>query len=164
MVFELRPVRAVAAALPIVLAALLALEATSDAQAQTPPAPPPLRTHRIIIPVWRDGIRLPDPAPAPSPEVRADSAAPAGDWLDQLLAQYDWPLWQARAVVICESKGNPNALSYAGAVGLFQIHPYNPANFDPATNVAAAYRKYLDGVRHGNPWMHWNRWGGCGHF
>jgi hypothetical protein len=56
---------------------------------------------------------------------------------------------------------NPNAYNPSGATGLFQIMngPY-----DPGLNVAAAYSKYLDGVSKGNPWYHWNQFGGCGHF
>lgn len=85
------------------------------------------------------------------------------DWLE-LLSQYNWNVNEAYAVIMCESGGRADAVSSAGAVGLFQIHPYNPANFDPATNVAAAYRKWTDGVSRGNRWWHWNQFGSCGWF
>ncbi len=61
-----------------------------------------------------------------------------------------------------ESKGDPNALSYANSRGLMQIHApswadvygvtYN-ALYDPATNLRIAADLYLkDG------WVHWNPW------
>lgn len=118
----------------------------------------------------------PTPTPLPIPEatvaVQAASAPPQrvpatqfdNDAILDLLRQYDWPLDQAIAVMMCESGGNPNAYNASGATGLFQLHPHRPENFDPATNVAGAYAKYLDGVRQGNAWAHWNRFGGCGHF
>ncbi len=61
-----------------------------------------------------------------------------------------------------ESKGDPNALSYANSRGLMQIHAPSWADhygvsyddlYDPATNLSIAadlYRK--DG------WVHWNPW------
>jgi membrane-bound lytic murein transglycosylase MltF len=81
-----------------------------------------------------------------------------------LLSQYDWPVQQALDVSWCESHWNTNAQNASSATGLFQIIGGNPAMFDPAANVAAAYSKYLDGVSRGNPWWHWNQFGSCGHF
>lgn len=97
--------------------------------------------------------------------VSAASASPEPpEELVELLSQYDWPVWQALDVAWCESKWNPLAQNASSATGLFQIIGGNPAMFDPAANVAAAYAKYLDGVSRGNPWWHWNQFGSCGHF
>lgn len=98
------------------------------------------------------------PEPVYQPQVQT-----TGFDLDSLLAQYDWPVWQAHAVAICESGGNPSAANYsAGAhLGLFQV---TNGSFDPATNISQAYAKYRDGVSRGNPWYHWNQFGSCGHF
>ena len=104
-----------------------------------------------------------DLRPHPQPQPRYVPPPATGDWLP-LLSQYNWPVNEAYAVMMCESGGNANAVNPSGAVGLFQIHPYNAANFDPATNVARAYAKYLDGVSRGNPWWHWNQFGSCGWF
>lgn len=81
-----------------------------------------------------------------------------------LIASYPWPYEEAVAVAKCESGLNPNAYNASGATGLFQIIGGNPAMFDPKANADAAYAKYLDGVRRGNRWWHWNQFGGCGHF
>jgi hypothetical protein len=104
---------------------------------------------------WLHPKYYPDAYPRP---------APAGGDIVALISQYPWPVEQALSVARCESGLNPMARNPSGATGLFQIIGGNDAMFDPATNIAAAYRKYLDGVSRGNPWMHWNLWGGCGHF
>jgi hypothetical protein len=150
----------------LALAGLLAMQVGAFASAESKEPKAAVPRHSIAVHgIARDGARIPDlPTPTPTPEPTKEPEQPqCGGW-DCLLSQYDWPLWQARAVMLCESEGNPNAVSSAGAVGLFQIHPYNVANFDPDTNVERAYAKYLDGVRRGNPWLHWNQHGGCGWF
>ena len=58
------------------------------------------------------------------------------------------------AVMTVESSGNPNAVSYAGAVGLMQVMPYEPYRFpnrpaasklyDPDFNVAWGLRILAD--------------------
>lgn len=116
----------------------------------------------------------PEPTPVPTvaptlvppPTVARAAALPAHApaAILEIIAAYDWPFEQAVAVAQCESGLNPNAQNPSGATGLFQIIGGNPAMFDPHANAAAAYAKYLDGVRRGNPWWHWNQFGGCGHF
>jgi len=128
---------------------------------------------------------MPSPTPtatptAPPAPTRMSISAPAGSGvsaasafvgrpmasedLTALLSQYNWPVQQALDVVWCESRYDAGAQNSSGATGLFQIIGGNPAMFDPAANVAAAYSKYLDGVSRGNPWWHWNNFGSCGHF
>lgn len=99
--------------------------------------------------------------PLPTPVVQAWPVESGEDSpCYEYIVQYDWPISEAVDVMMCESRGNPSAVSYAGAVGCFQIHPYNEINFDPATNVAAAYAKWLDGGR--DFYKHWGAWGTCG--
>lgn len=94
----------------------------------------------------------------PPPPVEAQVVEPG--W-QEIVASYSWPLDQALAIVWCESRNDPNAYNPSGATGLFQIMN---GSYDPATNIAQAWAKYQDGVRTGNPWKHWNLYGGCGHF
>ena len=116
-------------------------------------------------------IPRPTATPAPAPLARPAGAVAAaaavysapGD-IHAIIASYGWPLQEALDVAQCESGMNPLARNPSGATGLFQLIGGNDAMFDPATNVAAAYRKYLDGVAKGNPWWHWNQFGSCGHF
>lgn len=74
----------------------------------------------------------------------ADDASLAATWQYRTLVvqaanQYDVPAGLIQAVMAVESSGNPNALSYAGAIGLMQVMPdhfsagANP--WDPATNI-----------------------------
>lgn len=136
------------------IAAILLLLSQVGAVAAAQP-----RQHIIVFGLARDGT--PSPAtPTPAVEPTVIAATGVERWRG-LVSQYDWPVDQALRIMACESGGDPGAVSYAGAVGLFQIHPYNPSNFDPETNVAAAYAKYRDGVRNGWPWMHWEKWGSC---
>jgi soluble lytic murein transglycosylase-like protein len=69
-----------------------------------------------------------------------------------LVAQYDWPVAEALRVMACESGGNAAAESGYGDGGLMQIRyaahydkvaSYD-ALFDPATNIAVAYRIWRD--------------------
>jgi hypothetical protein len=110
-----------------------------------PPPPPPVRAAAST--------------PVPAPPVSADRAS-----ILAIIGSYSWNFDEAVAVAVCESGLNPNARNPSGATGLFQIIGGNPAMFDPATNVAAAWAKYQDGVRRGNRWYHWNQFGSCGHF
>jgi soluble lytic murein transglycosylase-like protein len=43
------------------------------------------------------------------------------------------------AVMTVESGGDPNAVSYAGAVGLMQVMPYDPAKFPQRPAAASLY-------------------------
>jgi soluble lytic murein transglycosylase-like protein len=69
-------------------------------------------------------------------------------------AQYQIDPDLVAAVMTVESSGNPNAVSYAGAVGLMQVMPYDPYRFpnrpaaaklyDPDFNVAWGLRILAD--------------------
>lgn len=72
-----------------------------------------------------------------------------------LIAQYNWPVDTALAIMQAESGGNPNAVSPTNDYGLMQIHDglqtYGPQIFDPAFNIAIAYNvKYRS--RGFRPW------------
>lgn len=135
------------------------ITAGGSAQATTTPTTPPN--------IW-DGYTFATQTPLPSSHTAAipasnnssDPVATEGIPYLDLLAQYDWPLEGAIATMMCESRGQSDAVSSAGAVGLFQLHPYAEENFDPARNIANAYLKWLDGGR--SFYKHWTRWGGCG--
>lgn len=111
-------------------------------------------------------LALPTPASVHAAEVTRPPLPPPPDASEilRLIASYPWDYGEAVETARCESGLNPNARNPSGATGLFQIIGDNPAMFDPATNVAAAFAKWEDGVRRGNRWYHWNRFGGCGHF
>jgi len=80
----------------------------------------------------------------------------------ELIDQYNWDVHIAEAVMRAESGCNPNATSrpnWNGTVdrGLFQVNSIHAdmvsslsALYDPATNVATAYRIYSGGG--------WGRW------
>lgn len=150
-------------------------ESTTSRVHTKPALPSPTSTPEITWSPY-DPLIFEPPEPTPEPTVAppivnrpvaaaVPVAAPVStSAIHAAIAEYPWPYEQAVAVAMCESGLNPNAVSSVSAVGLFQIHPYNPANFDIHTNIAAAYSKYLDGVSRGNPWWHWNQWGSCGHF
>lgn len=109
------------------------------------------------------------PQPSPPPVRAAAVVQPAPVTVDTssilaIIGSYSWNFEEAVAVARCESGLNSNAYNPSSATGLFQIIGGNPAMFDPATNVAAAWAKYQDGVRRGNRWYHWNQFGSCGHF
>jgi hypothetical protein len=88
--------------------------------------------------------------------------------VDALLSQYDWDIRIARAVMLCESNGNPNALNNNPAtndysVGLFQINLYGNLRADrpseewlkvPANNIEYAYTLYSQSG--------WKPWVNCG--
>lgn len=58
-----------------------------------------------------------------------------------LVAQYDWPVNAAMQTMLAESGCDPNDVSQTNDYGLFQLH--NMQIFDPAQNVAEAYRKFV---------------------
>lgn len=59
---------------------------------------------------------------------------------DALFRQYNWNVAVAEAICQAESRGNPTAVSRTNDYGLMQLH--NMKIFDPAENIAAAYKKY----------------------
>jgi soluble lytic murein transglycosylase-like protein len=71
---------------------------------------------------------------------------------DGLLARYSWSTSTAFSVMMCESHGNPHDHNSSGATGLMQV--IRPgASFDPETNMAQAWEKY---VGSGGDWDPWN--------
>lgn len=90
------------------------------------------------------------PAPKPlKPQGGLYINAAAESYRD-LVAQYDWPVDQALAIMTCESGGNPEAVNWGDAKitgmpssGLFQINAL--LNWDwnsPAANIARAHEMY----------------------
>jgi len=122
-----------------------------------PPAPDYVTDAEIVYAAALAVVPTPRPRPVP---VRRLEPRPAGNcysWLD-LVASY-FPAWEidnACAILGCESKGDPNAISSTSDHGLFQINkrtwnkPDHPdawqqvtgtewSNvYDPTTNVAFA--------------------------
>ena len=77
----------------------------------------------------------------------ASRGAAYGPWAD-LINQYPWPTGTAYRIMMCESGGNANAYNArSGATGLFQILN---GPFDPAANVAMAFRMWQQ--RGWQPW------------
>jgi len=84
-------------------------------------------------------------------------------WLSEeeliaLLSRYtDWPIYEARMVVVAESGGNANAQSDTNDDGLAQIHAgywkYGMAIYDPPQNIGLMHWKY---VNNGYTWQGWN--------
>ena len=80
--------------------------------------------------------------------VAPSRGAAYGPWAD-LINQYPWPTATAYRIMMCESGGNANAYNpRSGATGLFQILN---GPFDPAANVALAYRMWQK--RGWQPWV-----------
>jgi len=85
--------------------------------------------------------------------VRTSVSIPA---IEEVLARSPWPreLWPTvERIIICESSGNPGAVSPAGYVGLMQVAPWlhGAVPADPVAQLAQAYEVYL---RQG-----WGAWG-----
>lgn len=79
-----------------------------------------------------------------------------------LAAVYDdWNAYEAVQVAFCESQFFSGAVSYAGAVGLYQDHPAQSGDYDPAINTMHAHAKYVDA---GHSWYPWYAFGSCGRF
>lgn len=91
--------------------------------------------------------------PVATAAVRTSVSIPA---IEEILAQSPWPreLWPTvERIIICESSGNPGAVSPAGYVGLMQVAPWlhGTVPADPVAQLAQAYGVYL---RQG-----WGAWG-----
>lgn len=74
-----------------------------------------------------------------------------------LVSQYSWNVSVAMAVMQAESGCNPNAANLTdshatckGSFGLFQIACFDGQVYDPAQNIAVAWRKYQ--ARNWQPW------------
>lgn len=98
----------------------------------------------------------PTPVPPPAPtEESYTPPVPSGDWRD-IVCSYGWSCAEALNVIARESGGNPYAVnSSSGACGLFQMLPCVGYG-DPATNIAAAWAKYVDGGY--SFYRHWYQW------
>lgn len=85
--------------------------------------------------------------------MRAAVSIPA---IQEILAASPWPqeLWPTvERIILCESSGNPGAVSPAGYAGLMQVAPWlhGTVPADPVAQLAQAYGVYL---RQG-----WGAWG-----
>ena len=73
-------------------------------------------------------------------------------WIQELAGEYDFDWLRVAAQVFQESGLDPNAVSYAGAIGLMQLLPATAADmgcddpYDPHQNLRAGVR-YLDWLR-----------------
>ena len=137
-----------------------------DAHSPAPPTPTP--TAEPVTPTPTVGsTTMPAVEPEPTPtqiqnsgrrETTVAPAAPvfAGSCM-AAASVYDWPLWEVQYVMDHESfGGDPYALNRSsGACGCMQTLPC-VGHGDPATNMAAAYAKWLDGG--GSFYAHWYRW------
>ncbi|MDE8556125.1 lytic transglycosylase domain-containing protein [Pantoea vagans] len=100
-----------------------------------------------LLPGWAGGSEVKQPQPTKDGAALLGWMQPAFQKLEQL---YRLPEGLLRSVAITESAGNPNAISGAGAQGLFQIMPGTGRDlglrgddaFDPM-KAAGAAAKYL---------------------
>lgn len=77
-------------------------------------------------------------------------------WVSQGGPADEETLAEAIAVSWVESRHETTARSRVGALGLFQLHPEDQANLDPATNVHNAIGKYQGGeVGWNEDWFRW---------
>ncbi|MEZ4554283.1 MAG: transglycosylase SLT domain-containing protein [Dehalococcoidia bacterium] len=95
----------------------------------------------------------PPPEPVVTAPARTSVSIPA---IEEILAQSPWPreTWPTvERIILCESSGNPAAVSPAGYVGLMQVAPWlhGAVPADPVAQLAQAYEVYL---RQG-----WGAWG-----
>lgn len=101
------------------------------------------------------------PPPTPQPPVatpkpkKALALSPGVEQWRSIVAEYDWPVDQALAIMKCESGGNPNSVSRTNDHGLMQINKglalYGEQIYDPAFNIAIAYKFYYS-QRGWQPW------------
>lgn len=108
----------------------------------------------MYVRIERDGDRAvvaQSDVPYARPDyVRSPRAVPT-DWAS-LLSQYNWPVEQAERVLMCESSGDPSAVSPDGQnIGLFQINLVHIGKLrggesllDPVVNVRIAYQIWAD--------------------
>lgn len=94
--------------------------------------------------------------PAPSASRKVAQVSPGVEQWRSIVAQYDWPVNIALAIMRCESGGNPTAVSPTNDHGLFQINKglqiYGEQIYDPAFNVKVAYEKKYKTKQ---SWNHW---------
>lgn len=83
---------------------------------------------------------------APQRASRSRSSGCAG-WED-LVDAYSWPTDTACRVLLCESRGDPDAANPSGAHGLFQVLG---GPFDAAANVSVAFSMWQ--TRGWQPWV-----------
>lgn len=111
------------------------------------------QTHTIRIQgLAADGVAPPPPTPVPPPTPTVEAqpiytgACPA-----LIVSTFGWA---GCAISYCESHWNPNATGAIGERGWFQINPHahSDATYDPAGNVAAAWRISSGGTN----WSAWS--------
>lgn len=133
-----------------------ALEGGVPASAASTPSE---AAQAIISSALQQATATPAPARAATAAALATAQARAGvsiPALEDILAQSPWPrdLWPTvERIIVCESSGNPGAVSPAGYVGLMQVAPWlhGTVPADPVAQLAQAYDVYL---RQG-----WGAWG-----
>jgi hypothetical protein len=91
-------------------------------------------------------------AKAKAPVRVASAKANCKDYLP-LLKKYPWDVNTAMMVMSKESGCRANAVSPTNDHGLFQLH--NQRVYDPAQNIAIAYKKYRAGRIGSNNWSAW---------
>ncbi len=97
--------------------------------------------------------RTPEPAPVATAVARAAVSLPS---IEAALAESPWPreLWPTvERIILCESSGNPGAVSPSGYMGLMQVAPWlhGAVPADAVGQLTQAYGVYL---RQG-----WGAWG-----
>jgi soluble lytic murein transglycosylase-like protein len=109
-------------------------------------------------PLVVEAIVAEEPKPKPSKRYACE------DWR-HLVEQYDWDVDLALRVMEKESSCNPTATNPEahrnrdgsvfcyGSYGLMQVSCHDGVLYDPAENIAVAYRKYKAGG--------WSPWGVC---
>lgn len=150
----------------LLVAALVALKAHTPAQINNSVAIAEPQTVQAQLTSKQDEAS-PQPPKATEPEtqqtVKTVVQHKGCEAYKHLIAQYDWDLQVATAVMRAESGCNPTATNKAnrnGSVdrGLFQVNSVHKAKvgnlddlYDPATNIRIAYRVYL-----GSGWKAWS--------
>jgi hypothetical protein len=131
-------IRLLAAALPLALAAALAVSPAASAQTPAAPAPAPAKPAAAAPKPAPAPVAAPKPAPAAAPAApAAAAAAPAGDVQPTLLGQYgDWGAYSATpgGRKVCFSIAKPKS-SQTNPVGRKRDQAYVFISDRPAENV-----------------------------
>lgn len=127
-----------------------------------PPPPPPTTAPRRTVARVPAQTTVHPSSPAPTGSCMSGwdglsqsvKTAKAHACWDGLLGQYAWSTSKAFSVMMCESGGDPHNVGpptrYGTAKGLMQVLP--DGSFDPATNMAQAWKKYVGAGHSWSPW------------